>query len=255
MINQIRNVRKKLGEEAIYGVFSKTCDPGIIECMGHNNFDFVILDLEHGPNTVQTMQNLIRAAELSEILPIVRIKEGVESVIGEVLDIGAGGIQIPQVTTAEMAKHYVELSKFAPLGKRGVCRFVRAAHYSSMDRKQYFDEANESIIIAQIEGDEAIQNIDEIIEVEGIDIIFLGPYDLSQSLGVPGEIEHPLVVEKLNEIIERCNQKGKCVGIFADTIEQGRNWIAKGVKYMAYSVDMGIMSEACSGIMRELKEK
>ncbi len=103
---------------------------------------------------------------------------------------------MPQITNAKQAEEMIKLAKFAPSGMRGVCRFVRAANYSSMDRFEYFKEANESIIILQLEGQEAIDNLEDIIKVEGIDIVFIGPYDLSQSLGVGGQIDHPAVEEK-----------------------------------------------------------
>lgn len=108
------------------------------------------------------------------------------SVISEVLDIGTGGIQVPQIVNALDAQKVIKQAKFAPKGMRGVCRFVRAAGYSSKDRYTYFREADETLVILQLEGKEALENMDEIIEVEGIDVIFIGPYDLSQSLGVPG---------------------------------------------------------------------
>ena len=111
-------------------MFSKTSDPAFIETAGYSGMDFVIIDLEHGPNNVQSVQNLIRAAEVAGIFPIVRVKESCASVMSEVLDIGAGGIQVPQITKKEDGEAVFKKTKFSPLGERGVCRFVRAAEYS-----------------------------------------------------------------------------------------------------------------------------
>jgi 4-hydroxy-2-oxoheptanedioate aldolase len=253
--NNIRNFRQKLKDDFVLGVFSKTSDPAFIEIMGHSGIDFVIIDLEHSPNSVQTVQNLIRAAEVAKIFPVVRVKEDNSSIIGEVLDIGAGGIQVPQINDSEMAEEIIRLSRFSPEGMRGVCRFVRAADYSSMDRFRYFKVSNEAVIILQLEGEEAIRNIDGILDVPGADIIFVGPYDLSQSLGVPGEIDHPVVVEKMKEIVEKSIQKGAAVGTFVDTIENAEKWRELGVKYISYSVDVGIFYEKCVEIVQKIRAR
>jgi 4-hydroxy-2-oxoheptanedioate aldolase len=249
---QIREFKKMLKGGHVVGPFSKTLDPAFIEIMGHAGCDFVILDLEHGPNSVETVQGLIRAAQVANLFPIVRVKGKDSSTIGEVLDIGAGGIHVPQITDAKAANHVMQLAKFAPDGMRGVCRFVRAAGYSSQDRFQYFEEANEAVIVLGLEGTEALENVDEIIAVEGIDIIFVGPYDLSQSLGITGQIDDPLVAEEMKKIVDKCVSKGVAVGTFVETIESAKKWRDLGVKYLCYSVDMGIFHDACQEIIYQI---
>jgi len=245
LIDDIRSFKEKLADRAVFGPFSKTIDPAIIEIAGYAGFDFIILDLEHGPASIETAQHLIRAARLANILPIVRVKERNYSVIGEALDIGAAGIQVPQVTTAEEARKIVRLAKFSPEGMRGLCRFVRAANYSGKDRYEYINDSNQTLIIAQLEGQEAIDNLEEIMDVKGIDILFIGTYDLSQSLGVPGQVNHPLVMAKVKEVIERCQAKGIHVGSFADTLENARYFKEAGVRYISYSSDVGLLYEYC----------
>jgi len=250
---KILHFKEKLENSFTIGLFSKTSDPAFIEILGHAQFDFVILDLEHGPSSVQSLQNLIRAAQVSNILPIVRVKENNLSIIGEVLDIGAAGVQIPQVENAEQARLLIRQTKFAPSGNRGVCRFVRSADYSAKDRFEYFKDANDSIVVLQIEGQNAISELNNILDVEGIDLIFIGPYDLAQSVGMPGQIDHPLVTEKMKEIIEACNKRNIVVGTFVDTIENAIRWRKAGVKYLAYSVDVGIFYDACRDLSCKLK--
>ncbi len=250
---KIKAFKGKLNRGSVLGVFSKTSDPAFIEVMGHSKLDFVIIDLEHGPNSVQSVQNLIRAAEVSDIFPIVRVKEHNFSLIGETLDIGAGGVQVPQITDAQSAETVIRLSKFAPDGFRGVCRFVRAAEYSAMDRFTYFKRANDTVVILQLEGQRAMDNLQEIISTRGIDIVFIGPYDLSQSLGITGKIDHPLMEQKMREIIDTCNQKGVVVGTFVDSIENAFKWERLGVKYLAYSVDVGIFYDKCVEIVQTIK--
>ncbi len=251
MLHMTRAFKSKLNENGVFGIFSKTCDPAFIEVMGYAGMDYVIIDLEHGPNSVQTAQNLIRAAEVSGVFPIVRTKESCASVMSEVLDIGAGGIQVPQINCREDADIIIKNTKFSPIGERGVCRFVRAAEYSAMDRFEYFKQANESVVIVQIEGNDGIKNLDNIISIGNIDVVFIGPYDLSQALGVPGEIDHPLVEQKMKQIVEACADKGIVAGTFVDTMENAKKWRSLGVKYIAYSVDMGIYHDAVKTIVEE----
>ncbi len=253
MIDDIRRFREKMKKGFVLGPFSKTSDPALIEIMGYAGFDFVIIDLEHGPISVETSQNLLRAAQIGGVLPIVRVKEDNLSVIKEVLDVGAGGVQIPQVRNADEAKTAVQAARFAPIGMRGVCRFVRAARYSAENQFRYFEEANEAILIVQVEGKEALDELEGILSVEGIDVVFIGPYDLSQSLGLTGRIDHPGVVEKMREINERCLERGVVVGTFVDTPEDAERWIEAGVRYISYSVDMGIFYNGCRGIVQRLR--
>ena len=252
--SEIEVFRRKLKESYVLGPFAKTSDPAIIEIIGYSGFDFVIIDLEHGPNSVETAQNLIRAAQIGKVFPIVRVKEGNASVIGEVLDIGAGGIEVPQISTAEEAEAVIQRAKFAPRGKRGVCRFVRAADYSALDRYRYFKESNQTVVILHLEGTEAVDNIESILQVEGIDILFIGPYDLSQSLNVPGQIDHPAVTGKMQEIVKQCLDAGTAVGTFVDTLDNAKKWRDMGVVYLSYSVDLGIFYEACRSIVQEINQ-
>jgi len=244
--------REKLKTQTV-GIFSKTCDPAFIEVMGYAGLDYVIIDLEHGPNTIQTAQNLIRAAQVAEIFPIIRVKEGCESVMCEALDVGAGGIQVPQITTKSDAEAVIDRVKFHPDGQRGVCRFVRAADYSAKDRFKYFADANKSVVILQIEGKDGIENIGEILSVKGIDVIFVGPYDLSQSLGLTGQVDHPSVEEKMLEIVKKCAEKNVTVGTFVDTPANAAKWRKNGVKYISYSVDVGIFYNAVSDLVKSLQ--
>lgn len=251
-VDLVRAFRDKIRQQFVLGPFSKTCDPAFIEIMGKTGFDFVIIDLEHGPTSLQTAGNLIRAAEASGVLPIVRTKEDRLSTIGEALDLGACGVQIPQITDPESAGKVIEHARFAPDGMRGVCRFVRSADYSSMDRQVYFKTSNEALIILQLEGAEALSNLESILEVRGIDIVFIGPYDLSQSFGVPGEVRHPRVVDGMKKIVETCRQRNIVTGTFVDTMEDARRWIDSGVGYISYSVDVGLFSDICRSTVTAL---
>ena len=249
----IANFRKKLTEQDyVYGIFNKTLDPMFIEIQGIANFDFVILDTEHGPGHMAEEQNNVRAALLRGMLPIIRINELNENNVGKALDIGALGVQVPQIQTAEEAKLAVKYARFYPYGERGVCRFVRAADYSAKDRNEYFKESKDLLVILQLEGTKAIENLDEILDVDGVDIIFIGPYDLSQSLGVPGDIKNPLVLNTMIKIVDKAKAKNKVIGTFTDDYEMVAKWKSLGVQYISYSTDSGLFYEYSRDTYNEL---
>ncbi len=248
----MRFLEKLEAGQTVVGPFSKTSDPSMIEAMGYAGFDFIIIDLEHGPNSILNAQNLVRAAQITGTFPIIRVPENSASAIGKALDIGALGVQVPQISNAEQAKLAVEYAKFGPIGMRGVCRFVRAAEFSNKDRFEYFAEANQNYLILQLEGEEAINNIEAIIAVAYVNIIFLGPYDLSQALGVPGQINHPAVIEKIEYIVNLCKANSKKTGIFTDNLADARRWRELGIDYISYSVDVGIIQEASKTIISEI---
>ena len=233
--------REKIkNNEFVYGIFTKSQDPMFVEIQGISEYDFVILDSEHGPYSVSQQQNNIRAALLRGLLPIVRVSELSENMIGKALDIGALGVQVPQIENAKQAKKAVKYARFYPYGERGVCRFVSAADYSAKDRNEYFKSSKDLLVILQLEGVQAISNLDEILEVEGIDIIFIGPYDLSQSLGVPGDIKNPKVLNAMINIVEKAKEKNIVVGTFTDDYEMVTKWKNMGVQYISYSTDSGM---------------
>lgn len=237
------------------GIFSKTTDSNLIEALGYSGMDFVILDQEHGPITNETLHNHVRAAKVGGIKSIVRVKGVDANAIGSALDAGADGVQVPNISTAEEARGAVKAAKFHPQGSRGVCRFVKAAEFGSSPKEEYFGKANEKMLILQVEGREGIDNLDEILKVEGFDVLFIGPYDLSQSIGIPGQVDHPEMDKLMNEVSEKAKSKGKRLGTFADSIPTARKLYQKGFEYLSYSVDVNIFLEAAQSIKREISEE
>jgi 4-hydroxy-2-oxoheptanedioate aldolase len=123
-----------------------------------------------------------------------------------------------------------------------------------MDKSEYFKYANENtLIIIHIEGLEGIENLDEILEVEGIDVIFIGPYDLSQSLGIPGDVNNVKVEEKMKEVVNKASAKGKIVGTFVDDIDAANKWKSLGIQYMSYAVDVGIIYDSFKRVTKGFK--
>jgi len=227
-----------------FGPFMITSDPAFVEAAGYAGYDFALLDMEHGPGTFENLQNLIRAANVADVMPVVRVPRGTDIWIDRALDVGAGAILVPQVDTAEQAVEVVKAAKFAPLGNRGTCRFVRSAAYGAVDGAEYFSKAQETVVIIQAEGKKAVDNLNAILDVPGIDVVFIGPYDLSSSLGLIGQINHPTVEAYMKEIIAKATAKGVKVGCFADNVESGKKWRDLGVKFIGYSCDTAVFFNA-----------
>lgn len=234
----------------------KLTDPAAVEIAGSTGFDFVILDQEHGPVSTQRLQDLIRAAELSGTCPVVRVPSNAEESILQALDIGAGGVEAPQIRDRECAERMVRYSRFHPKGDRGMCRYVRAARYSGIPGERYFSEANDSVVtIGHVEGMDGIENIESICEVGGLDVVFLGPYDLSQSCGVPGQTSHPKVVEAMSQAVEIAKRNGVVVGTFVESLDDLLRWKKLGVQYIAFSVDVGIFYRACAELINRIRNE
>lgn len=244
-LESVRVFKEKLETPAgVFGPFMITADPAFVEAAGYAGYDFVLLDMEHGPGTFENLQNLIRAANVAGVCPVVRVPRGTDIWIDQALDVGAGAVMIPQIDTADQARFAVSAAKFSPVGTRGTCRFVRSAGYGAIPGSRYFAEAQDTVVILQAEGKKAIENLDEILDVPGLDILFVGPYDLSSSLGLIGQIDHPQVMECIKDIIAKAEKKGVKVGCFADSVTSGRKLRELGVKFIGYSCDTAIFMNA-----------
>lgn len=246
-------LRIALGKGSIMGPFCKTRDPAVIEALGLGGFDFVILDMEHGPCGLETIGQLIRAAEVAKIAPIVRVRSCDDELIGMVLDLGAAGVQVPQIRSPEDLSKTKARVRFSPEGERGICKYVRAAGYSSTDSDEYFSSGDQPLLIAQVEANQAIRHLDAILDVGGIDILFIGPYDLSQSLGVTGQVTHPTVLKAIENVVATCNARGVATGVFIDDAEAARKWESAGVGYLCLSVDMGIIVQGARQLVRSVR--
>ena len=244
-------LRNKLRSGVCTGIFSKTLDSAFVEAAGHAGLDFIILDTEHGPSGWETIHNHVRAARMTMMAPVVRVNGLDPHAIGAALDSGADGVQVPNITTAAQASDVVAAARFYPIGQRGVCRFVRAARFGETDKASYFAAENDKLLILQVEGLEGVENIDAILAVPGFDVLFVGPYDLSQSAGRPGEVDSPEVRALIDRITAATAAAGKILGIFCDTPEALSRYRALGVPYLSYSVDISFFREALENLLEK----
>lgn len=239
----------KRGETTV-GTLQIFDSPQVAESVGVAGMDFVVFDQEHGPLTAETTLSLATAAERGGASPLVRVRENSPAEIQRALDLGAG-VQVPQVESATDAEAAVSAARFAPVGERGLSQYVRAGDY--IGSADYTEQQNdEQPVVLQVEGKEGVENIDDIVDVEGFDAVFLGPYDLSQSFGVPGEVRHERVEEAMELVVDRAKAAGKTVGTFANDAEMAQQWIDLGVRYVMLSVDAPIFVRAMRGMVDEI---
>ena len=224
----------------------------IAEIMAKGGFDWLTVDMEHSVITLSEAQKLVQVIELAGIPPLVRVGENDTCLIKRVMDAGAHGIIVPMVNTKEEAIKAVDAVKYPPAGKRGV-GLARAQGYGLEFEKYKKRINNESMVVVQIESIEAIDNLKEILEVEGVDASIIGPYDLSASLGHPGELERKEVRDAVKRYMEVCRKTGKCAGYHVVPVDVGkvRHKIKEGFRFLAFSLDTLFLGER---IKRELKE-
>lgn len=257
MVRENKVKQKLKNGEVVIGTFVKTTDPSVVEILGNTGMDFFVIDSEHVSYNPETITNLVRASDLTGIVPIVRVKEATAVNIMQALDTGALGYHAPNVDTPEQAEIAVSAGRYAPLGNRGFAPTHRAANYEMMDKQEYIDKANKEILtILHCETMEAVKNLDEILKQEELDVIFIGPMDLSQSLGreVMGQRNHPKLLETIDLIIDKVRKAGKAVGTVAGTPEMAKELIAKGIQYIPMSSDQGMIAGMAKKIVQEMKK-
>ena len=243
----------KAGKSYI-GTFAKITDASVVELFSFCGFDYFILDNEHSQMSKESMANLLRAADISGIIPIVRVRENSRSQILQALDAGALGIMVPETSTAAEVKQVIDSAFYAPEGSRGYTASNRAAGYGNMDASEYAKMANQNIMtIAYCETLEAIENLDEMLAVPDLDVLWIGPMDLSQALGVTGQPKHPRVVAAIADIIARCKEAGVAVGTIAADAETTTDLLSRGVQLIGLSSDQAMIVNAGKRFLREIR--
>ena len=237
-IDNIFKIREKLksGEESI-GSWMQISNSSVAEIMGQGGFDWIAIDMEHGSFSVHQLPDLFRAIEIGGTLPLVRVAEGKIKDCKNALDSGAGGIIVPNIESASQLEMIRNYTRWPPSGTRGV-GFSRANLFG-----EYFDsyreEAKAPILVAMIENKLAIKNIEEILKVDGLDAILIGPYDLSASLGIMGEFDNQIFIDAISLIHKKCTEYSIPVGIHViePSVKQLEERIIEGYKFLAFSID------------------
>jgi len=250
MIDKSFKGRIRNGEKLI-GTWIQTGSPEIVEVVGISGFDFAIIDTEHACFGIEKAEELVRAAEVSGLIPVIRVSHKNPTLVMKALDTGARGFVYPGVTCRKDAEEAVRASKYPPEGDRGACPFVRATGHGSGDWKEIAARANrDTVRVILVEGKEGIENFEDILSVDGIDVIMMGPFDLSVSLGVGGELEHPLVMDAFSRMIHLCRQRDVVMmpNIFDPDLDKvkelSEHWFNSGCQSLVVNTEKLMLSWA-----------
>lgn len=251
-------MRKKILEgRPVLGTFFESGSANMAECIALGGFDFMIIDSEHGPFETESAADFIRAALLRNLTPLVRVKDGSRAAILKMLDIGAQGLIVPCINSPEEVLRLIEYAKYYPLGSRGFA-FGRDAGWGFASHAQdgvpaYFATCNrETMLIPQCETRGCLDHIEEIAALDGVDGIFVGPYDLSVALGAPADFASPAFSAALSRILESCKQTKKPCFIYAPNRETAKLRLKEGYEGVALAMDTILFVDAVKGVIGEL---
>ena len=241
---------------AVFGMMlTASRSPRWAKTYAQSGLDYIIIDTEHTPRSRSEVADLLAAFETTNVAPIVRIPIPSSHYVTMNLDAGAQGILAPYCETIEEVKETVAAAKWRPLKGEIVKQVIEKNVFPSTASKEYLEQRNaNTICIIGIESVPAIENLNNILDIDGIDAIFVGPNDLSISLGVPNEYEHPIYEEALEKIIDICTKKDTPVMIHHQTVELTKRWLSKGVKFVLHSTDTRAIHNAIQSDFSNIKE-
>ncbi len=249
------STKEKLKSGAtVYGCFTRYPNATLVEMLGYCGWDFIVFDGEHGTIEPADCEQMVRAAELQGTTPIIRVPVNQPHVILRFLDTGAQGLHVPMVRSAADAEAVVRSVKYQPRGSRGLA-FIRAADYGQkVPLSQYISQANsETLVVAHIETEDAVERLPEIIKVDGLDVAFLGPTDLSNSLGFPGDLQNPKVQATFQRFVEILKGSDVALGIMVPNADAARMWKGRGARYIAIGLE-SVLNPACRNYLKAVRE-
>lgn len=249
-------LRKIDQKQIVYGTWSMTGSTTVVEVLATTDLDYIILDMEHASMSFETIENQVRACELHGTQAIVRLSTSDEQLILRALETGCRGIMVPHITTAEDARKVAQACKYAPKGSRGLSPYTRNHEFTHDDLTTSLANENKNTFVGiLVEGEKGISNLEEISNVEGIDLIYTGIYDISQSIGLTGQLTHPDVLElqkKCVSIVEN-GQGNSIAGSFAKDTEYAQILKNNGFKFIAFSADGYILKNSYTQLLNEIK--
>ena len=251
--NKVKSALKR-GDTVFGTMVQEMRSPGIAQILAVAGFDFFFIDMEHSPFNMETVADLIRTARLSGIAPFIRVPDLEYHLLSRPLDAGAQGLMVPRVDTPDQVRKVVSFMKYPPLGERG-CAVLRGhSEYQAEPVKDFIEGTNrETLVIIQIESKQAIDHIEDMVSIPGVDVALIGPNDLSISLGIPGELTHPLETESIDKVIAACNKYDVAAGIHTGDLDQLKNWMGKGMRFITWSGDIGMILNASRNALKTLR--
>ncbi len=234
------------------GLFHSLSSPLAAELLGHAGFDWIVVDSEHSTNDVLSVRDQLVALDATGVPAVVRVVEGQNHVIKQFMDAGAQTLMVPMVESSEYASAMVRAMRYPPDGIRGVASGTRAGQFGL--NADYLSTANqEACLIIQIESQIALNNLDALLDVDGVDCLFVGPSDLSADMGHLGNPGHPDVQEAIEKALKQIRNAGRSAGIYVGGAEAARKYVGWGANFLAVGTDLGILAKAVSGVARDLR--
>ncbi|MBP2638658.1 MAG: putative 2,4-dihydroxyhept-2-ene,7-dioic acid aldolase [Firmicutes bacterium] len=254
MMNTSLKERLSNGDVAL-GAFVKLNCPSIVEMMSLAGFDFIIVDCEHSSFGYPNVEDIIRTADGAGLSSIIRLRGSSEEHILHALDSGAGGVQIPSLSTAQEVEQAVAYTKYYPAGIRGLSFNQRAAQYGMGDKNNYIKSSNENtIVVVHVENKIMADQVEKLCQIPQVDVLFIGPADLSQSMGKPGATNDPEVVAVIEKVFAIAIQHGKRVGIYVAGQVELEKYLKMGATYIAWKSDVTIFANAAKETVKAFKQ-
>jgi 2-dehydro-3-deoxyglucarate aldolase/4-hydroxy-2-oxoheptanedioate aldolase len=249
-------MRSRLAEgQAVFGTMIQEMTSTVVPLLlAKAGFDFAFIDMEHGPFSLESATELIRTLRLTGMTPLVRVPDAQYHLIARVLDAGAEGVMIPRIETREQVEYVVSCARYPPEGKRGSAIAKGHNDFQRADLYEFTRTMNrENLVILQIERKEAVDAIDEILSVPGVDAAILGPKDLALSIGRPEDFNDPETQAAMRRVVDACLSQGKYVGLHTPKIDTLLDWHQKGMRILTWSSDIEMMRTAVENGIAALK--
>lgn len=249
-------LREKMRKnQVVFGTWNTIASPLTTEAIATSGLDFIIIDMEHGPFSLESIHLYVDKCLLNSCAPIVRVPNNDNWMILQVLDQGAHGIIVPKVETATEATQIVSAVNYFPKGERGFSPFTKAGRFTNKHSEAYAKEANENIITAVIvETRKGLSNLDKILEVKGLDIVYFGAYDLSQAIGVPGDLKNDRLVKLIGDSIKKVRSLGKYVGSFVPlSVNETIAVMKMGANFLTYQVDTNVIRQSYQTMLKSVR--
>jgi 2-keto-3-deoxy-L-rhamnonate aldolase RhmA len=240
------------GEVVLGQIVLELFTPGIGPMLSAAGLDFVVYDMEHGRCDIGLLAQMLASCRGSEIVPLVRVPDLGATPLSRVLDLGARGVMVPRIETRAQAEQVVTELKYAPRGCRGVALGIAHDLYCPGDTT-FFEKANtDTAVILLLETAKAFENLEDILSVPGVDVAWMGHYDLTVSMGIPAQFEHPKFLEAMDRLIAGCTPRKIAAGFLPHSSESAAHWIRKGFRAISLASDVGMFMEAVKAFRNRL---
>jgi 4-hydroxy-2-oxoheptanedioate aldolase len=252
----VNRVKERLeAGETVFGTWLQSASPTVANILAHSGMDFVTVDMEHGPATFSEAEAIMYAVESGGSTPMIRLGDGSAPNVLKACDVGCQGILVAHVQTAAEAARIVSAMRFFPDGERGMAPFTRLHDWSSEDLAQKLADANRwQLAGILVEDNVGLENLDEILEIPGLDLVYLGVYDISQAVGVPGQVDHPMVLETVSSAVDRINAAGKVAGAVSRDADHLRWLLKTGFRYISYLCDTALIAQRARAVRADFEE-